>query len=59
MQKHAKNIQKMEPKWELESRTNEKKYMENGTLHVARATFFVKMRFKIDQKYEKSVHGAF
>ena len=35
------------------------KYMENGTLHVARATFFVKMRFKIDQKFEKSVHGAF
>ena len=33
--------------------------MENGTLHVARATFFVKMRFKIDQKSEKSVHGAF
>ena len=33
--------------------------MENGTLHVARVMFFVKMIFKIDQKSEKSVHGAF
>ena len=38
MQKHAKNIQKMEPKWELESRTNEKNTWKMGrcTLHVRR-----------------------
>ena len=40
MQKHAKNIQKMEPKWELESRTNEKNTWKMGrcTLHVRRCT---------------------